>query len=187
MKIILASKSRDRKKALDIIGLKYSVKPSNFDEKSIRNKSPKKLALLLAKAKALTFKDEKNAIIISGDLFIVFKNKIYEKPTTKKQAFNMLKGFSGKIVKIIASTVVLNTKTKRILSSVDTHKMKFRKLTDYEIKNYISNNPVMDFSAGFDGNGQLRFGKSGTGSYAYMTALAIDKVIEFLRKNNINV
>jgi len=185
MKIILASKSADRKRAMDLIGLKYIIKPSNFDEKSIRHKNPKKLAILLAKAKALSFKDEKNAIIVAGDLFVVFKNQIYEKPKTKKEAFEMLKGFSGHTVEVIGSTVVINTKTKKILSSVDTHKMKFRNLTDYEINDYIKRNPVTHYSAAFDGEGQLRFGKSGSGSYVYMTALAIDKLIKFLRKNGV--
>ena len=52
MKLILGSKSPGRKKILTKIGYKFSVMDPDIDEKSIRDKNPKKLVTKLARAKA---------------------------------------------------------------------------------------------------------------------------------------
>ena len=69
MRIILASQSKSRRKALELLGLKYEVIPSDFDEQSIRHDDPYILAKILSeeKAKAVA-KHENNAIIIGSDL-----------------------------------------------------------------------------------------------------------------------
>lgn len=40
MKVVLASESQSRKRALDIFGLKYEVHPSAIDEKSVGDADP---------------------------------------------------------------------------------------------------------------------------------------------------
>ena len=119
MRFILASKSSYRKKALELLNLKYEVIPSNFDEKSVRHDDPMILAEELAKAKALEVgKSNPDAIIISGDLFVVDDKKILEKPVDNKEAYEMLRSLSGKSFDIIASVAVLNSKTNKILSFI---------------------------------------------------------------------
>ncbi|MCD6381781.1 MAG: septum formation protein Maf, partial [Candidatus Aenigmarchaeota archaeon] len=167
MKIILASQSSSRKKALDILGLKYEIKPSHFDEKSLRFQDPKKLARLLAEAKAYSINEENN-IVIAGDLFVVFRGKIIEKPKDKTEAFQMLKSFSGKELKVIASLAVL--KSRRMLSTVSECKVHFRELSDYEIKDYISRYKVVNYAGAFDGDGMLRFANHVNGSLNFITA-----------------
>lgn len=54
MKIILASQSLIRKRALDLLGLTYETIPSNIDEKAIRDPNPLKMAQRLSEAKAYT-------------------------------------------------------------------------------------------------------------------------------------
>ena len=52
MKIVLASESPFRKRALDLIGLPYETRPSCIDEKAIRHDDPTTLTRQLAEAKA---------------------------------------------------------------------------------------------------------------------------------------
>ena len=52
MRIVLASESESRKRALDILGLKYEVRPSAIDERTIRDVDPVVLTRKLAEAKA---------------------------------------------------------------------------------------------------------------------------------------
>jgi predicted house-cleaning NTP pyrophosphatase (Maf/HAM1 superfamily) len=52
MKIVLASESPFRKRALDLIGLPYETRPSRIDEKTIRDDNPADLTRKLAEAKA---------------------------------------------------------------------------------------------------------------------------------------
>jgi predicted house-cleaning NTP pyrophosphatase (Maf/HAM1 superfamily) len=40
MRAVLASESQSRRRALDILGLTYEVRPSAIDEKSIRDSDP---------------------------------------------------------------------------------------------------------------------------------------------------
>ena len=188
MRIILASKSMFRKKALDILGLEYEVIPSSFDEKSIRDKDPERLAKKLAEAKAKDVGEKhKDAIVISGDLFVVFNNKIYEKPKNKEEAFEMLKSFSGKELNSVSSVAVYNSKTKKLVSSADRSKAKFRKLLDYEIKDYISKYPVLKFSAAFDSNGLLRFAERVEGKLSFITGFSMNELILLLREQGVKV
>ena len=68
MKVVLASESQSRKRALDILGLTYEIHPSAIDEKSIRDSDPAALTKKLAEAKArkvaTAFGD---AVVVSGD------------------------------------------------------------------------------------------------------------------------
>jgi len=67
MRIVLASESASRRRALDILGLKYEVRPSRIDEKAIREDDPQKLARKLSEAKAHTVaQTTPDAIIIAA-------------------------------------------------------------------------------------------------------------------------
>jgi len=70
MRIVLASQSAARKRAMDMLGLQYCVIPSNFDEQSLRDDDPYALARKLSEAKAKALDEQ--GIIIAGDLFVVF-------------------------------------------------------------------------------------------------------------------
>jgi len=96
MKIILASQSVARRKALEILGLEYEVIPSNFDESSIKEDNPHERARKLAEAKARTVGEKHNAIIVAADLFVVLDHKNYEKPKDNQEAIQMLKDQSGR-------------------------------------------------------------------------------------------
>jgi len=186
MKLILASQSVSRRKALDVLGLKYEVIPSNFDEKSLRHENPKELAKRLAEAKAKTVgKKENNAIIIASDLFVVFRGKIHEKPKDLREAKSMLKGYSGNKLDLVASIAVYNAKTKKMLSKSERHTVKFRKLTDYEIKDYMSRYPVLKFSGAFEEEGSIRFCKEG--KYPFFYGLPMESLIILLRKAGVQV
>jgi predicted house-cleaning NTP pyrophosphatase (Maf/HAM1 superfamily) len=52
MKVVLASESQSRKRALDMLGLTYEVHPSAIDEKSIRDTDAAALTKELTEAKA---------------------------------------------------------------------------------------------------------------------------------------
>ena len=188
MKIILGSESAFRKKALDILGLEYKTIPSYFDEKSIRNDNPLVLSTLLAEAKAKDLGSKlNNSLIITGDLFVVYQNKVYEKPVDLEEAYTMLNTFSGNNLDIVASVAVYNTNSKEILSGVESYTVTFRDLEDNEIENYINRYPVTKFAGAFESDALTRFAKTISGSYPFTTALPMNTLIEFLRKNNIDV
>ncbi len=188
MRIILASQSLFRRKALEILGLTYETKPSSIDEKSIRHANPEKLAQLLSEAKARDVGSKEGAaLVISGDLFVVFKKKIYEKPSSSEEAFAMLKSFSGNKLDIVAGVAVYNSKINTMRSTTEKYTVKFRMLEDHEIRDYISRYPVQTFSAAFEGDGLVRFAESTEGPYPFLTAFPMNPLIRFLRENGLKV
>ena len=188
MKIILASQSSSRKKALDLLGLEYEIVPSNIDEKAIREDDPYKLARMLSEAKARGVGEkQENSIIVAGDLIATVNGKLFEKPKDKKDAFEMLKMFSGNEMNILGGLAVYNSKTKKMLSYVGKCTVKFRGLTGPEIKDYISRHPVLKFGAALDDDGLLRFIEHLEGEYVIRTAFPMNKLIPFLRENGVKV
>lgn len=188
MKIILASQSPFRKQALEILGLEYEVMPSNIDESAIRHENPHVMAQMLSEAKAAEIsKNQNDAIIIAADLFIVHKNQIMEKPVDLEEAKKMLFTLSGSEFDIVSGLAVFNSETKKLLGSSDSCKVTFRKLLEYEIDNYISRYSVTTMAGAFEADGLLRFSEKIEGNYNFKTGLAVNKLIEFLRENDINV
>jgi septum formation protein len=87
MKIVLASESPFRRRALDLLGLTYLTSPSRMDEKSIRDDEPFALTRKLAEAKVRTVASlHQDALVIAGDAAVLKNAKIDEKPRDKKRS-----------------------------------------------------------------------------------------------------
>jgi septum formation protein len=81
MRAVLASESQSRKRALDILGLTYEVRPSAIDEESIRDSDPAVLTKKLAEGKAWKVaSDVQDAVVVSGDTVVAKDGNILEKP-----------------------------------------------------------------------------------------------------------
>lgn len=185
MKIILASQSEIRKRALDLLKLPYEVQPSHFDEKSIRDSDPSKLALKLSEAKARTVGAVREGIIIGSDAFMVMKEKIIEKPVSLENAFEMLKSFSKETFQFVTGLAVLNTADQKMLSAVESCDIKFRQLSDQEVSDYISQRPVLKFAGAVEADGIIRFSERIQGNCNFFTGLPMNRLIEFLREHGL--
>ncbi len=190
MDLILASKSVPRRKALEILGLAYRIIPSNIEEKFVRDNNPIILVKKLTEAKIRQVgKDNKESLIIGGDLIVCFNGKVYEKPVDNEQAKSMLKSFSGKWLSIIGGIAVFNPKTNRLYSAVEEYKVKFRELTDYEIDDYIKRYSVLNCAGAFEGDGLFRFAEVAEGNYPFTSQITfpLNRLIEFLREEGVQV
>ncbi|MBR5322008.1 MAG: septum formation protein Maf [Clostridia bacterium] len=142
MKIILASKSPRRRKMFDELKIEHILWDGEVDENSLKDKikkfPPSKQVELLAKAKAEgCFEDIKDsdALIIAADTVVALKNNILGKPIDDDDARNMLRSMSDTSHYVYSGVcAVYNGKT---VSSSEKTKIKFRKITDQEIKRYI--------------------------------------------------
>lgn len=187
MRIILASQSKIRKRALDLLGLKYEVIPSGIDEKLIRDPDPLKMAQKLSEAKARSVGGQHQGLIIASDAFLVFQGKILEKPESLDEAHHMLKSLSASNYTFITGLAVYNSKAEQMHSAVATCNIHWRKLTDEEIHDYAARNPVLTFAGAHDGDGVVRFSEKIEGNYNFFGALPMNKLIEFLRKYDVKV
>lgn len=138
--LILASASIARVKLLTDLDLKFTIKPSNFDEQMILGKKEthQDLAVRLALGKARDVaKELKSGIVIGADSFAVIGDKMLGKPGSKAKAIKQLSLLSGKTHTFITGMVVIDTATKKEVTDVSTTKVTFRKLSMEEIQRYV--------------------------------------------------
>jgi septum formation protein len=174
MRVVLASESQSRRRALDILGIPYEVFPSAIDEKAIRDSDPAALTKKLAEAKAWKVADEvRDAVVVSGDAEVAKDGKIFEKPRGIAEAASFLRELSGSVFHFVTSLIVLRVDSKRMLSTVETSEIRFRPLVEREIRDYVSRYPVLTFAGAFEGDGVLRFADSVSGSYNFIAALPV--------------
>jgi len=188
MRVILASESQSRKRALDLLGIPYEICPSSIDEKSIRDPDPVALTRNLAEAKAWKVADTfGDSIVVAGDAVVAKEKRIFEKPRDAEEAVRFLGELSGSSFRFVTSLVVLRADTRKMLSTVETSQITFRPLVDREIRDYVSRHPVLQYAGAFDGDGVLRFAESISGSCNIFTAMPVSTLALFLREQGIEV
>jgi septum formation protein len=144
-KLILASTSPRRHELAKVMGLDFDIVPSSYEEDMTMKMSKGNLVMTLAHGKAADVaKKFENGIVIGMDTIVSFKGRVLGKPKSKKEAFEMLKSYSGKVNKVYSGVCLIDCKTGRTIKDYEVTKVKFRKISDFEIKKYIATGEPMD-------------------------------------------
>ena len=143
-KIILASKSKVRKKILEQNDIICQIIPSNVDEEMVKQSLGKEKATSenisknLAELKANKVSQKYlDSLVIGADSVIDLNGKIISKPTNRKEALEILKNLNGQTHQLISS-VCISRNGKMIWNYTDKAKLTMRKMTDEELINYLS-------------------------------------------------
>ena len=143
LKFILASNSPRRREILKRNGYIFDIIPSKYDEKfSTLNYSKEKIEKC-AYFKALDVQKSTKTpeLIVSADTVVVLDDVILGKPKNRLEAIEMLNKLSNKTHFVATSICLL--KNDVILKGTQTTFVTFRKLSDYDIENYIDlKNPL---------------------------------------------
>ena len=142
--IILASKSKVRKKILDENKIKSITEPSNLDEdevkKSLINQgtTPELISKNLAELKANKVSQKKlGEIVLGADSVIDLEGKLISKPTNRVEAMNILASLNGKSHFLISS-VCISLDGQMIWNYTEKAKMTMKNFTQKELENYLS-------------------------------------------------
>ena|SRR5215470_14983962 len=183
MKIVLASESPFRKRAMDLVGVPYETCPAAIDEKAIRHDDPIVLTRTLAEAKARkvaqTYPD---ALIISGDAVAALRGRIFEKPRDLDEAASFLRELSAHEFQFVTAVAALHTGSGKMLTAVETSNIVFRKLLEREIQKYIREYPVMNFAGAFEDEAVLKFADRVSGAPNIGTAMPVSRLTFMLRE-----
>ena len=146
-KIILASKSKVRKEILDKNNIKSDVVPSNVDEDIVKvsllkeQASPEIISKNLAELKANKVSMKKtDEIVLGADSVIDLNGELISKPENREEAMTILKKLNGKSHFLISS-VCLSKNGSMIWNYTDKAVLTMKKLSDDELKNYLSKIP----------------------------------------------
>lgn len=188
MKIVLASESQFRKRAMDMLGVPYETRASRIDERAIRDDNPTELTRKLAEAKAWKVAGEcPDAVIVSGDAVAAKDGKIYEKPVDLEEAAQFLREFSGSEFQFVTSLTVLHAPKRKLLSAVETSNITFRRLMEREIQDYIRKYAVLNYAGAFESDAVLKFAERVSGAVNIGTALPVSRLIAMLREQGVEV
>ena len=144
MAIILASKSPRRSELLARMGVEFTVKTSKIDEKMdpFANPADEVARVSLAKAQAVRGTCHHDDIIIGADTIVVCDGLTMVKPRSESEAFSMLRRLSGRDHQVLTGLTVLGGDRTENLTVATT--LRFRALSDAEIRNYIATGEPMD-------------------------------------------
>jgi septum formation protein len=143
-KIILASKSPYRKQLLERLDLDFLCENSEFDENYLKGNisDPYDLTrqLSIAKAKKVQ-KKFPNDIIIGSDQVCHFEGQNLGKTGSWEKSFEQLMQMNGKTHELFTSYAILYK--DEVIIETNITKLKIKKLTEKQIKNYLSiDNPI---------------------------------------------
>ncbi|CAJ2675596.1 7-methyl-GTP pyrophosphatase isoform X3 [Trifolium pratense] len=146
-KIILGSSSVARRKILSEMGYEFTLMTADIDEKSIRKDTPEELVTALAEAKAEAIlqrlpvgdylKDAEPTLLITSDQVVVYEGVIREKPSSKEEARQFLKDYSGRQAATVGSVLVTNLKTGLRKGGSDRVEIYFNEIPDEIIEKLV--------------------------------------------------
>jgi len=142
--IILASRSKVRKKILEENNIKCEVIPSNIDEDSIKESLIKEKAIPeiisknLAELKANKISEKKpNELVLGADSVIDLNGKLISKPNKREEAFDILQKLNGQKHQLISS-VCISKNESMIWNFTDASTLTMKQLNSDEIKSYLA-------------------------------------------------
>jgi len=143
-KIILASKSKVRKKILEENGIICTAEPANIDEDLIKESllnegaSPSIISKNLAELKANKISQQKNGeLVLGADSIIDLNGEIVSKPSNRDKALDILKKLNGKKHYLISS-VCISKNGFMIWNYTDKAGLTMKQMSNDELKLYLS-------------------------------------------------
>ena len=143
-KIILASKSKVRKKILEENGINCVVEPANIDEDLVKDSLLKEGALPtivsknLAELKANKVSQKKNGeLVLGADSIIDLNSKIISKPSNRNEALAILKKLNGQKHHLISS-VCISKNGSMIWNFTDKAELTMKQMRSDELRLYLA-------------------------------------------------
>ena len=187
--IILASKSKVRKKILEEYKLKCYVEPSNIDEDEVKKSllkekaSPEIISKNLAELKAnkISLKN-KDKLVLGADSVIDLNGKIISKPKDREEALKILTDLNGETHYLISS-VCISKNGSMIWNYTDKAALTMKNMTSEELKIYLAKIKDEDLYSynvyQIEGEGRTLFSKI-DGDENTIMGLPIKEIKEYL-------
>lgn len=185
--LILASSSPRRQELLKQIRIPFQVRKAMIDESMIQTEDPaekvKQLAIL--KGRSVPLHSEKE-VVLAADTIVAQQQSIFEKPKTKKEAYEMITALSGKVHEVYTGVIIRANEREKTF--VEETKVEFWPLTDEEINWYIHTNDPYDKAGayGIQNLGAI-FVKQIIGDYYNVVGLPLSRVVRNLRSFHVHI
>lgn len=190
MKLILGSQSPRRRELLRQLGLQFEIRVADLDETRYESADPERTvrATCAAKAEAVATRSEPGDLILSSDTVVALDGRILGKPHSETQAAEMLRALSGREHTVYTAFTLRPVGSELPAYTGCEHTLvRFRELTDDEIRSYIATGEPMDKAGayGIQGFGAMLV-ESIRGDYFTVMGLPVCRVAQKLRDYGID-
>ena len=145
MKLVLASTSAYRKMLLERLHVPFDTDRPETDEAPLPGEAPaataERLAAEKARAVAARWPD---ALIIGSDQVAYLGSEVFGKPGTEARAVAQLQRMRGQTVVFHTALALLNTRTGHLQVEGIPTQVRFRNLSDDEIRRYVAKEQPLD-------------------------------------------
>ena len=182
MSIVLASASPRRRELLEMMGLEFEIVPAK-DELDAEGLPPAEAVAKIALGKAMSVANlrAENDLVIAADTLVCLDGELLGKPKDEAEAFAMLKKLSGNEHQVYTGVAV--SQGDKSVSCAEMTKVRFCRMSDEDIKNYIATFEPMDKAGayGIQGKGAV-FIEGIEGDYFNVMGLPLHRLSLMLKE-----
>ncbi len=182
MKIILASKSPRRRELLGKIYPEFDIISADADETLPKGMHPREGVRILAerKGRAILKDVPEDALVISSDTLVEADGVPFGKPEDEVDAHRMLKLLSGR--DHFVHTGVAVHYLDKVYSGTDSTRVRFKPLSDEEIRSYIAGGEPMDKAGAYAIQGEGgKFVSEYEGAFDTVVGLSLELLKELVK------
>ncbi len=188
--LILASSSIYRRELLQRLQIPFNAVSPHIDEAILDHERPQETALRLSQEKAKKVAEEyPHALIIGCDQVATLNGQQLGKPLNYKNATKQLRAMRGQEVTFHSALCLFNAETGNMQAEVVPYLVKFRKLTDDQIENYLIKEQPYHCagSAKSEGLGIALIERMTGDDPNALIGLPLIKLITMLQKEGVNI
>jgi septum formation protein len=181
IKIILASASPRRLQILEEHGFIVVARPADIAEIRQHHEGVSDYVTRLAREKAEAIVPQivsgSADVLLAADTIVAYEEHILEKPRDDEDAYRMLRMLSGNAHEVYTGYALLLLSDQRWIIDYAITRVRFRSLTEQQIKDYIATYKPFDKSGSY-GIQQVRdiFVQDVQGSYYNVMGLPIEEI-----------
>ncbi len=186
--LVLASSSPRRQELLKYLGLDFSIKVPDIEERQALGETAQDYVQRNSREKAeLIFRSMKGSqalAVIGSDTIGLMGTHVLEKPRDNEDAKRMLRQMSGGTHEVLSGLAVVygSSQFSHTETRVVTTKVTFKALTEQEISYYVGTGEPLDKAGayGIQGIGGFLVERV-EGSYSNVVGLPLVELVELLR------
>lgn len=184
----LASASARRRDILMALGLRFTWAGVDIDETPLDGELPDRLARRLAVGKMRAARDRgvRAPVILGADTVVALDNRLFGKPASRDDAFDMLLQLSGRVHRVVTAVAV--AVAGRELTALSATDVRFREIHAREARAYRDTGEAAGKAGAYaiQGLGGL-FVESLSGSYTGVVGLPVFETASLLQQAGIKM
>ncbi len=185
-RLILASQSPRRRQILEQLRIPFFVCSDEVDEKRFSERVTKirSLVMLISKRKASAAANHfSNGLVLGADTVVFFNRRVLGQPRNADEACKYLRMLSGNTHQVYSGICVMNSANGSALSSCSCTSVRFRRLSEQQIRSYIEGEEWSGKAGAYAIQGEAAlFVECISGSFYNVMGLPVEELYRLLSK-----